>query len=69
MSLLQITNLWPPFAGQSLEVSEVVVYSPVVHYHTLEGPSRKRRTLEGPSAKRLTIEGPSKRTKQLTGAN
>lgn len=69
MSLLQITNLWPPFTGQPLEESEVVVYVPVVHYHTIEGPSKKRHTLEGPSAKRITIEGPSKRAKQLTGAN
>lgn len=44
-------------------------WTPTLHYHTLEGPSRKRHTIEGPSAKRITIEGPSKRVKQLTGAN
>jgi len=54
------------FAGLG---ADVVPYTPVVHYHTIEGPSKKRRSLVGPDATPHIIEGPSKRTKQLTGAN
>lgn len=68
MSLLQITNLWPPFTGQSLEVSDIVVYSPVVHYHSLEGPSQQIKPLVGPDKTILALHGPSKQIRTLTGA-
>jgi hypothetical protein len=40
---------------------EVVVftYTPVVHYHIIEGPSKKTHTLEGPSKKTRTLVGPN----------
>jgi hypothetical protein len=50
---------------------EVVVftYTPVVHCHIIEGPSKKTRTLVGPQSEPHIIEGPSKKTRTLVGSN
>lgn len=66
MSLLQLTNLWPPFTGHALEESQPFV--PVVHYHTLEGPSKQVKSLEGPDKTIRVLQGPSKQVNVLAGS-
>jgi hypothetical protein len=46
-----------------------VVYTPVVHYHTLEGPSTKTHILSGPVITPHALEGPSQKTHTLTGSH
>ena len=36
---------------------ELQLYVPVVHYHVLEGPSKKLHVLEGPSKKPHVLKG------------
>jgi hypothetical protein len=42
-------------------------YTPVLHYHTLEGPSKKLHTLEGAIVQLHSLEGPTKKLHELTG--
>lgn len=43
-------------------------YTPIVHYHTLEGPSRQVKALEGPDKTIRILQGPSKQVRVLTGS-
>jgi hypothetical protein len=45
----------------------VVEYDPVVHYHALEGPSKKRLALTGTDGSFSTILGPDKRNRTIVG--
>ena len=50
-------------------ISTAAVFVPVVHYHTLEGPSKKTHILTGSQRQLHILEGPSKQTKILVGSN
>lgn len=47
---------------------EVVVYTPIVHYYELEGPSKRRRELIGPDACASVLVGPNKTIRTVAGS-
>jgi hypothetical protein len=53
------------FAGLGVDVAP---YVPILHYHTIEGPSKQIRTLVGPQLTPHTLEGPSKQIRTLKGS-
>lgn len=43
-------------------------WTPTLHYHTLEGPSRQVKALEGPDKTVRVLQGPSKQVNVLAGS-
>ena len=50
MNLTIITNLWPPFEAEDF-------YVPIVHFHEIEGPSKKLHKLMGSSNEWYAVTG------------
>lgn len=46
----------------------VAPWTPTLHYHTLEGPSKQVKSLEGPDKTIRVLQGPSKQVNVLAGS-
>jgi hypothetical protein len=55
VTLTVITNLWPPFTARDLGLT--APFTPVVHFHKIEGLSKMRLLVDGPSKEIHTLQG------------
>ena len=58
---------WSWRTGHWTGVGTGVAFTPVVHYHDVEGPSKQLDVLTGPVAEFELLEGPSRQLHAIEG--